>query len=125
MNQEIDIDNASPNDIYEYLKQTGSVTFTMNKKEEKLFKKGCKGLDLMYKNMLINGGFFHKLSKLLTIPLLVIGVHTINWYRSLGSKVVTTALEIYERSWHDIDFVQVTKANSNNLHVHLLWLKKV
>jgi hypothetical protein len=125
MNQEIDIENAESYDIFKHLKKTGNVTFIMSRKEEKLFKKGCKSLDFMYKSMDMRGSLLNQLFKLFTVPIIWLTVKILNWYRALGHECISKALLVYELSWHEMDFVQVKEKSEDELYVHFFWLKKV
>lgn len=79
----------------------------------------------MYQNMRIGGGYLNRLSKLFTVPIFIFGVSILNWYRGRGHKVVETALDVYELSWHKMDFIQVKEKNSDELYVDFFWLKEV
>ena len=124
MNEEINTLSQNTNELLKRLKNADNISFDMSHSEEKIFKKGCENIDLMYKIMDMKGNFPTRLFKFFSIFVVVPTLLFRNWVRGKRSTTIEKALDIYLRIWHELDFIQIKEKDEKSVYVHMFYLKK-
>jgi hypothetical protein len=123
--EEVELKDLTAVEAWKALKESGCLVVSMTPEEEKRFKLGCQNIDSLYLSMHVKGGPLKRLLKIFAFivkwPLFMIR----DALYGRGSVAVRKALEVYQVSWHELDFVQVEKRKDGNLNVQFYKLTRV